>query len=313
MARQIGFHVYSVRVREKFRRSHETLSRIQGDKDLLSVLHAGMKQILEQQKKEADVERVAYLKKCSVADDRHLVGILEAGHYGEDIDIMDVNSGQLAHRQTQNEASVVPCFFRLIVPKGETTGLLILQRENRVQSKGAFLSLVQPVIADMNADLNLEIMPVMNSETFQTLVGDGKVQQVRFIRHSVPPDFADLYGTGKNLAEETGSVELVFKAARGRTLPLGSRFLNWMMSTRDGGNSDLFELKNFPTDSIKADLRIGRRRRTVDFGKRLTSPIIDLTDQITLRRGRPTWDSLLEATASLAEDQLADLRREDER
>jgi hypothetical protein len=305
MARRVGFHVYSVKVKKRYRRESEVLSNLPGPHDLLTVFLQGMRGTLNAQNNDEEVERVACLKRLERSD-RHLIGILEAGHYGEANDIVHAPTGRLTHAQNVDEAALLPSFFRLVIPEGMQTGLLILQRDNRVQSKGALLSVLKPILASVSDEFVLHVNPVMNRQTFERWVGEGQVQQLRFVRYSITEDFADEYDRGRD--ETEGTMELVVKARRGRTLPLKDKIISWFRS--DAPVRDIFEipgLEEFAYDDVKVDLKIGNRTKRVDFGRKLTNPIIDLTDSIKWRSGRPTWESLVRATAELAEDEMLDV------
>lgn len=305
MARQIGFHVYSLRVKKRYHRESQVLSNIDDQHDLLTVFQRGMRGNINAQSTDAQVERVACLKRLERSD-RHLMGLLEAGHYGEANDIVDSTSGRLVHSQAVEEAVLLPCFFRLVIIEGRRRGLLILQRDNRVQSKGALLSVLKPILASIDVDLVLHVDPIMNYKTFEHWVGNGQVQQLRFVRHSITEDFADEYDRGRDQTE--GTMEVVIKARRGRSLPFRDKILRWFNSTEPV--RDIFEipgLTDFEYDDVKVDLKIGKRTKRVDFGKKLTNPIIDLTDSITWRQGRPTWDSLIRATQELADDEMLEI------
>jgi len=175
-----------------------------------------------------------------------------------------------------------------------------------VQAKQVFRALVTPVLHKFDQDLKCEIEPIMNRETFEKLVGDGQVQQIKFIRMSIPEDFAEAYDKGKH--ETEGSMEVIVKARRGRGLPMRKRLVDWM--TSNGSVHDHFQVPglDFDYDTVKADLRIGKNKRTLDFGKKLSTPIIDLTDNLKfeLKSGHPTYASLLEETEKLAEDGMFD-------
>lgn len=303
MARKIGFHTYSVRIHEQYKRTYETLSALRGEIDFLKLLYDDMKTIQDSQQNNESSEQLACLRKID-RHDRHLTGLIEAGHYGETANIVHSKSGKVVHRQATDEASLLPFFFRLVVPSGRDQGLLILQRDNRVQAKQMFRSIVIPILQKFDENFRCEIEPIMNRETFEKLVGGGEVQQIKFIRMSIPEDFADAYDKGRH--ETEGSMELVIKARRGRGLPMRKRLIDWMKS--DASVRDQFRVPGleFEYDTVKADLRIGKSKRTLDFGKRLSNPIIDLTDEVKFdgKSGHPTYSSLLEETAKLADDQM---------
>jgi hypothetical protein len=305
MARQVGFHVYSVKVRERYQRKTEILSNLCQRYDFLDVLNEGMNNILHSQNTDKSAERVACLKRVEVSG-RHLIGLLEAGHYGESADIVNAQTRRVVHVQGTQEAALLPCFFRLVIPVGNERGLLILQRDNRVQSKGALMSVLNPILSSLSPDLACQVEPIMNRQTFERLVGNGQIQQLKFIRYSITQDFADEYDHGRDQTE--GSMELTVKARRGKSLPMKDRIAGWMNSS--GSISDMFEipgLEGFDFETVKADLRIGNRKQTVDFGKKLTNPVIDLSDKIMWQGGRPTWSSLVAATNDLAQDEMFDM------
>jgi hypothetical protein len=282
MARQIGFHLYSIQVREKYGKTYETLSSLRGKQDFLSLLNGGMKTTLYSQKDDESDERITCLKRVDLSA-RNLTGLMEAGHYGETANIVHSKTGRTVHQQATEEASLLPFFFRIVIPQGKDRGLLILQRDNRLRGKQILKSVVDPILSKFDESLKCEMEPIMNRETFEKMVGEGQIQQIKFIKMSIPQDFADEYDKGRD--EERGTMELTVKARRGRGLPMKKRLTDWM--TSDKGVKDLFKVPglDFEYDRVKADLRIGRNKRTVDFGKKMSNPIIDLTDEVTMRRG----------------------------
>ena len=160
-----------------------------------------------------------------------------------------------------------------------------------MQSKGASLSVLKPIVAAINEELALHVEPLMNRQAFERLIGQGQVQQVRFIRHSITEDFADEYDRGRG---ETGVRWSWWGVlAGGEVCFLRIKLLlGFIPMIRE---LDIFEipgLEDFEYDDVKADLKIGSRTKRVDFGRKLTNPIVDLTEEITWRGGRPTWDSL---------------------
>lgn len=304
MARRIGFHVYSVRVRERYSREYETLSALRGRQDLLVLLCTEMTKARNAQNDNEEHERVVCIRRVD-KNGRHLTGLIETGHYGETSNIVHAKNGRVTHLQTTEEASLLPCFFRLVIPSNKNQGLLILQRDNRLQAKQIFRGLVEPAVKKFDSNLSCEIEPVVNQETFAKLVGDGEIQQIKFIKLSITQDFADEYDRGKH--ETEGSMELTIKARRGRSLPMKSHLTKWL-ATKTQVN-DLFVVPglDFDYDTVKADVRIGHSRRTLDFGKRLSNPVIDMTGQLKRdKSGHPTYASLLEETEKLAADQMFD-------
>ena len=281
--------------------SEVTSLSLRGKDDFLELLRTGLKANLNAQEDDTQYERIRCLRRIDTTD-RAITGLIEAGHYGETANIVHAKTGKTVHQQSTDEASLLPIFFRPVVPKGKDKGLLVLQRDNRVTGKQILKSLVDPIVRKLDEDLVCEMEPIMNRETFEKMVGDGQIQQIKFIKMMIPQDFADEYDNGRQT--EQGTMELIVKARRGRGLPMKKRLTEWM--TSDKGVNDLFKVPglDFEYDTVKADLRIGKNKRTVDFGKKLSNPIIDLTDEVSFRRGHPTYESLLPATEKLAADHM---------
>ena len=299
MARRVGFHVYSVAVRRRYSSELEVLSNVSGTTDLLETLEIGFQEEVNAHANDAAAQRVARLERLDKFD-RHLTGLIEAGSYGEAATIVHTESGKLIHKQTTDQASVMPCFFRLVIGEGKTRGLLVLQRDNRVPAKQALAVMIRKYVADLNEELICDIVPLMNKETFEKLVDEGDVQQITFTKLSLPPDLATFYDSGYK--ETKGATDVVFRAIRNERLPLKQRFKQWASAETSG--KELFEipdLENFDYDKITAKVNINGRLQKVDLGKKLTMPIIDLTDSLKTESGtgHPTYESLITATSAL--------------
>jgi hypothetical protein len=302
MARQIGFHFYSFKIWQRYTRNYEALSALRGRQDSLPLLRDGMQGVIDAQRTDDAAKRMACLKRVDM-DGRNLTGIIEAGSYGETANIVHARTGRINHRQNTEEATMLPCFFRLVIPRNNERGVLVLQRDNRVPAKQALAKIIQNVLFNFDEELTCDFTPIANKATFERMVQNGEVQELRFIRLSIPQDFADGYDRGRH--ELKGSVELSYKANRGASLPLKTLLRSWMRGT--AGALDQYEipgLEDFEFDNVKAEIRVGKKLQTVDFGRRLTHPIIDVTDKVTFdrRSGHPTYESLLEVSAELAED-----------
>ncbi len=301
MARQIGFHFYSVQVNQKYAREKEVLSSMRGREDLLLLMHTGMEQAINSHRQDEAGHRMACIRRVDL-NGRHLTGLLEAGHYGETANIVNASTGRTAHRQRVSEAAMMPCFFRFVVPVHSERALLILQRDNRIPAKSSLQTMIQGLLHSFDDSLVCGLTPVANRATFERLIQEGDVQEVRFIRLSIPPDFAAAYDRGRT--ETKGRVEISYIANRGASLPLRDRIRTWLRGS--ASDSDQYEIPGlaFEVDTVKAKVRIGKKMQTVDFGRRLTQPIIDVTDQITVdpTSGHPTYESLLEASLGLSEN-----------
>lgn len=299
MARQIGFHIYSVRIRKKYQ-DLETLSSLLGRQDAHPLFEAGIRERIGHQRIDEAAHRTACFRRCDV-DDRDITGLIEAGHFGQTATIVHAQTGETAHRQRLHESSLLPCFFRLSLPLHANRGLLILQRDNRVPAKQSLELLLNDILYRFDNDLVCALFPIANRATFERLVGDGEVQELRFVRLMTPEDLSDAYDRNGRI-ERPGTAELIYRARRGAFLPL-KRALRRIAGGEDPRTQ--FEFPDFPFDRIKAKIRIGSKLQTVDFGRGISQPIIDVTDQVELepRTGHPIYESLVRITREMAENE----------
>lgn len=303
MPRKIGFHIYTVRVRQRYHRESETLNSICGEFDLYELLAKGLKKEVEKHKKDESTERLSCMKKVT-SQGRSITGLINAGHYGEASDIVSSINAELSYEKKTTDAEMIPCFFRIDIPEDKDEALLILQRDNRVSCKSAFTSLVAPLVAAQNPNLTVAVTPLTSAQVFKQLVSEGEVQRLRFIKMGITDDFADSYDKGHKEVE--GSMELIVKARRGFSLPFRAILGNWLSSKEMV--KEIFEVPALDFDTVKADVKIGRTVRTLDFGKKFSQPIVDLTADVKFGSdGHPTYASLIAATEQLATDQLSEM------
>ena len=303
MARQIGFHFYSLKIWQKYTSELEVLSALRGKQDALSLLRDGMNQIVDSQRDDQAARRMFCLRRVE-QHGRHITGLIEAGGYGETANIVHRRTRRTYHQGTE-EASMLPAFFRLSIPKGEQRGVLVLQRDNRVPAKQALAATLSTIIGKFDEHLTSGLTAIANKAVFDRMVKGGDVQEIRFIRLSIPQDFASGYDTGRD--ELKGTVELSYKASKGRKLPITNLLRSWTRGS-DADALDQYEIPgmaDFEFDTVKAALKVGKKVQTVDFGRRQTQPIVDVTDQVSfdVKSGHPTYESLLKVTAELIEDE----------
>jgi hypothetical protein len=271
--------------------------------DFFHVLSIGMKHELQKHKNDQSNERLACLDKI-VDKDRVIAGLFHAGHYGEGHNIVDSTNALVSYRKKTTDADMLPCFFRLDIPKERNEALLVLQSDVRVSAKAAFVSFIEPFAKHPECPLTLTVRPVMNKGVFMKLVREGKVQKLRFIKMGITSDFADSYDSGHG--EVHGTMELIVKARRGGSLPFAGKINEWLSSRKQV--RELYEVEGLDFDTVKADVRVGKTTRTLDFSKKMTTPIFDLTSDVIFgNNGHPTFESLVEATRSLAEDHLSEM------
>jgi hypothetical protein len=122
----------------------------------------------------------------------------------------------IVHARQSSEADLWPFFFRFDIPDGTEEGLLILQRTGNYGIRKTLQRFLIDSFRNDYEDLRFHLMPVVDPEQMEKYER-GKVEELRFVKISLPSDLADGYAKGNE--QVRGKVELVFKARRGGTLP----------------------------------------------------------------------------------------------
>jgi hypothetical protein len=152
-------------------------------------------------------------------------------------------------------------------------------------------------------ELQMTVAPFMPAEVFKKFLNVGTVQKLRFLRMSIPSDFADSYDSGHK--ETLGTAELIIKARRNGDLPIKSRIMEFVTSKKP--IRDFYSVPGFEFDNVKVAVRMGKRTRNVDLGNKRSTPLYELTDLSQGSDGQPTYESMKEAVGKLRDELLTDL------
>jgi len=223
-------------------------------------------------------------------------GEFRTGEYGYESDLVDITTGEITYSRQTTDAELLPFYFLFNLPDDSECGVVLLEKFGVFSAKTALerdFNSFLPAAAS-GGHLALELSPIAPPETAASWLQEGRIVNVRLVKHQIPTDVADAANRANLPLPSLKNVELQMNVGRGLEFPpaWAQRFVDVL----NGGVAfhNVIEMPNFEPDQIKVELVVGGRRRTVDLND--TTRIrawYDITDQIEINAsGHATFGSI---------------------
>lgn len=274
---------YLVEVRELHGRSNLKFGQFDGSQSLRSVL----KSILAKNHRHKNISHLqrSYKVKLDPSNIGALTGFFQYGEYGFASEIVDTNSGSVAHNKKKHESNLEPYYFHLEVPDHETRGILCVQQG----IKSVFKLVVADEFGVLYPQFRMHVKNLAFADELKQYIKSGLIEEIIVEKHEIPADIADRFGGGSRVYQGKFSYSIepkdkgLFK--RGGLVA----YLNGTKSI-----DEMFDLDDHEFDEVKAKVRIGRGVRTLNLTKQNpVSMSVDITDSVKIGpNGYPTAQSL---------------------
>jgi hypothetical protein len=289
----ISLASYTLRVKNKTDGKAVDLSKIDGNRDMVDICWQFLEDRYDEPSHDSSSRKlIRVIKLDREKRSRSLTGLLQTGEYGFTSDLLDVESGEVSHKRSSQEAEMIPFYFLFDIPPGVDEGIVILQRFRTSGIRKILLEDFQKYFATKFGEHKVEINPLTPESVLKQYSSDQcRITKARFIRFSLPSDLADLYGK-QDHEEEEGYVEYTINAKRNRTLPIMSRLKEVLIGKREMNR--LIEIENFDYSNVKIEVDLNGNRRTIDLSnpKQLRA-YYDITDKlITTEDGHPAYNEV---------------------
>lgn len=299
MPRLISLAAYTVKVWNPNDKDHEFLSNFDGENaDLFDFLHTtllGIKtKTLDQEQLQQAMSVLKLDKKA-----RTLSGTIETGQYGYESNFINVKTSKSVYKRAKDDAEMLPFYFFFEIPTGTEDGFLILQRTSNFGIRKILHWILSLEFEKQYPEMRLQFAPLLAESELERFV-KGAIQKINFVRKTIPADVADAYDAGH--AEVRGTIEVVIRASKGSTLPLNNFIAKIFNTNKPEGYLALEEKQKFAYDNVKAQVKVGQARRTINAANpgRLRS-YYDITDTVKLGSGnQPEYESIQEQAQVLA-------------
>jgi len=250
-------------------------------------------------------KRMVRVSRVSSNRDKTLVcGRLQTGEYGFTSELVDSTSSSVSHERTDKEAEMIPFYFCFVAPMQSAWSVLILQR---FKNLGIYDFLIQRLVEDFSKacpGLRLVVERLIPSTLAKALLNDAQIKAFRLISHKMPKAVEDALKE-YDFEGHVSTTEIVIKATRQGGLPKLEKFKEVL----DGKANlqDVVTMDKWDYDTVKLDLEVGGRRRTVDIGKPYkVTPNIDVSDDVQAGAdGHPVWEDVVAVSVQLASDYLS--------
>jgi hypothetical protein len=298
--RLFSLAAYSVKAYNPNDRDYETLSDLDGEgTDVFDFVHDVLSGIKAQTLDQKELQQAFSVPKLDKKD-RTLSGMVETGQYGYESDFINVKTGKNVFKRKKEDAEMLPFYFYFGIPEGVEAGILILQRTSNFGIRKVLHWVLNIAFEEKHPEYKLRFRPLV-AETEVDRFITGKIQQIHFIRKSIPADLADAYDKGHG--EVRGTVELVMRASKMSVLPMNG-LLTRIFKRRGGNVGGVFELDDdeFAYDNVKAEVKLGRATRTINAAHpgRIRS-YYDVSDAVEIGpSGLPRYNSIQEQADKLA-------------
>ncbi|WP_283683288.1 hypothetical protein [Parablautia sp. Marseille-Q6255] len=295
--RKIGLSVYGMSVSlggvEK-----QNLNNIVAERDIIQIISEYIDTHINEYINDRDKESLfTFCQKDNeeILDDNNrlicktLCGKIKTGEYGTSSELVNINSGEIYNRST-NQADVMPFGFCIVLPAGEIdTCVIVMQTLGQYGVKVALHKKIQEILRNVNPDLFVSMGPVMPKQYVQKYFNEGVLQKISMIRYEIPEDEAERMGVNYGVAAT--SEERIIHKPIGFMTRKRIEIDEWMRGQRAA--TEIIQIDGFDYNNLKLVFKLGKTEKTINLDN-LDKIIIteDITEKVQTADGHPIFESL---------------------
>lgn len=215
-------------------------------------------------------------------------GIVHAGEYGQESDIIDTNTGNTTYKKTKSESLPTPFYFHLELPPNETRGILCLEQFGLNGVKSILVDSLSGLFQKQYPDYRIHVRSLTLADALKQYLKSGIVEEVVVEKHEIPADIADAFGGEKKGWPGT----FTYSIKPSKTLFKKDGLIAFAEGKKE--LTDVFEFGEHGFDVVKTKIRVGGELRSVNLTKPdAMSTSFDITDHVKIGTdGFPTPASL---------------------
>jgi hypothetical protein len=227
---------------------------------------------------------------------RQVAGFFEVGSYGVKNDIIDIKTGNVDYKKTQENAEIIRHYIRFFLPAGFNEGIALLQTFKGAGVKTLLHGLLRDHFLKITK-LNFQLNPLAYKKAFQTWE-KATAKEIKLTKFEGMSDITDQI---KKLGHK--EQQLIIKPPSSSTLGLFKDYLN--------PNSKEFQVVEFLSPMcahVKLVVELDRKRRTFTIGRPVDEQVCEIAieeDEVDFIAGNPVAKSLHKWAREILQD-LAD-------
>lgn len=231
------------------------------------------------------------------ADDREIWGYARYGTFGFTSDLVDRKTRKPLYTRQDSDLEEIPLFFHIWTPPDGNFGLMSLQSFQGRSCIQLILSAMSERFKEQNPNKYLRTTKVSPNFLEDNATAKAPVKRVTLISKTPPADKADLLIKGAEIEEF--NYEVSISAKRNGSFGLLGDFSKRLGKQRDA----LLMFDDHQFDRAVAEISLnGRRRRVGLAGIDADTGAIDVTEEVDLVKGHPTFTSICTQSNSLMVD-----------
>jgi len=227
---------------------------------------------------------------------------IKTGDYGEESEIVDSDTGETTHTKSADEADVMPFGCCIIVPCGAyTEGIVLTQSLGRNGITSTIKKKFNEYIKQLDSQLRVVMNPIVPRQYMERILTNGVLKTVRLISFGIPDDDAERYGIDRGARRVIQ--ERVIRKPTGFIRNKYDRIMECLRGERT--YDSIVELDDFEIDDLKMEFSFGKRDKTISM-RGLERLVVneDVTDDVVIENGHPTFASLCDVMREIGEDYL---------
>lgn len=257
----ITLEPYTITVRKRRNKERQVLGGFDGSSSLREFIQGVLDNIKKQKSYKIDsLTKAIVIDPLEYTNTGTIQGNIRNGIYGFASNIIDSESGQVSYQKKKSDADLIPMYFRFYVPDNSTKGILLAQTFGASGLKQIIENIIVTYFRHQYPEYILEIKPLVPSEAVEQFLKSATINKVRFIKHSIPSDYADVFR--QNAGEREGEIELMFKPKDKHLFSL-DKMLKYFDGDLELG--ELYEVDDFEYDNIKVEMTVGTENKTLNF------------------------------------------------
>lgn len=236
-------------------------------------------------------------------ESRVIYGYLSSGINDEDYKVIDEQNNLLFEGKT-NHRTFRKLFFYISLPLNQQYGYVIIQRKPSLGAKGILLRSINNYLHKLGyADFKVSFSNMLNNRVYETMMKQGSLKRIDFIKHSLPATKEELIENGPNTDKGTITTSI---QTRGSLSSYWKQVIDDLFK-REYKDS-IIELDDSLKDlnEVSFELEFKGKKKTFHVMNRTrTQPDVEVTDELELDEGNiPLEESLANVAKNLIDDIL---------
>lgn len=216
---------------------------------------------------------------------RVIQGYLEFGHYGLKSDIVNVQTGDVDYRKTENNAELIKYYFYLKIPVTYNEGLALFQVYKNNSAKTQIYEILSKYYK-AKTDLNLQFNTLTDMRSFEKWK-DAQVKEIKLTKFNGIDDKAQRIS---NLGHKEVEAVLSIKPKQKGNFGMLRNFYK-----TDSDQYRAIEVWEEDCQQVKTVVALNGKNRTFTVGRKQTTALceIEASDELEVVGGLPTTDALM--------------------